>query len=181
MSKKFIPLFLLVAVFLSSAFILNASAENSNMSDQQVQTILSNCSSTKNTLNQLHASDALLRVNMGQIYESISTKMMNGFNERVSNNKFNNSDLVNTTNDYNLTLNTFRSDYKVYEEHLSSAIKIDCSKQPVAFYDAVSLARSERDRVHADIAKLNQYLDQYKSAIEKFEKDFQSNNGEGKN
>jgi hypothetical protein len=96
---------------------------------------------------------------------------MSGFNGRVSNNGLDNSNLVFITKNYNLALDTFRSDYKTYEEHLSSAMGIDCSKQPVSFYDAVALARNERIRVHDDILKLNQYVDQYQAAVNQFEKD----------
>jgi len=96
----------------------------------------------------------------------------------VANNDFDNATLVSVTTNYGLMLDNFRSDYKAYEEHLSSAIAIDCSKQPVAFYDAITLARSERTKVHADVLKLNQSIDQYQSDIGQFEKDYQaSTNG----
>ena len=74
--------------------------------------------------------------------------------------------------DYGSMLDTFRSDYKSYESKLSSAINIDCSKQPVAFYDAVSLARENRNRVHMDVVRLNQYIDQYQSAVAQFKEDY---------
>jgi hypothetical protein len=104
----------------------------------------------------------------------MSAKLMDRFNSRVSSNSFDNAPLVSVTTNYGLMLDNFRSDYKTYEEHLSSAIAIDCSKQPVAFYDAISLARTERIQVHADVLKLNQYIDQYQSAVNQFEKDYQS-------
>lgn len=174
--KRLLFVVLTLAIILSGMSLISVAAENT-MTNQQIDRILTNCVSTKNTLNQLHASDALLRVNRGQIYESMSTKLMNGFNGRVSNNNFDNSNLVSISTSYDMALNTFRLDYKTYEEHLASAIGIDCSKQPVSFYDAVALARSERSRVHDDILKLNQYVDEYKAAVVQFEKDFLANNG----
>jgi len=170
-SQKLLFTFLTLLIF-SGASILGVAAQSSTMDSQQIDRILSNCTSTKNTLNQLHASDALLRVNRGQTYESMSTKLMDGFNGRVSNNNFNNSSLVSTYNGYNSALDIFRLDYKTYEEHLSAAININCFKQPVSFYDAVALARTERNKVHDDILKLNQYVDQYQLAVDQFEKDY---------
>lgn len=170
-SKSSLSACLFIVVALSAITLMRVSAEDVPITDQQVTKIRDNCLSTKNTLNQLHASDALLRVNMGQIYESMSTKLMSGFNGRVSNNKYDNMDFVSIKNSYDSALNSFRRDYKTYEEHLSLAIGIDCSKQPVSFYDAVALARTQRVKVHDDILKLNQYVDQYKSAIDQFEKD----------
>jgi outer membrane murein-binding lipoprotein Lpp len=164
---------LLLAVAISGTFLLNASAQDSAVTSQQIEKIRSNCVSTKNTLNQLHESDALLRVNIGQTYESMSTKLMVEFNTRVTNNNFNNTGLVSVTTSYMATLDTFRSDYKTYEEQLSSAIAINCSSQPVAFYNAVTSARTKRNQVHTDVLKLNQYIAQYQSAIDQFEKDYQ--------
>ena len=171
-SKKLLSVCLMLAVVFSGVSLLNVSAQNTAMTNQQINRILGNCTSAKNTLNQLHASDALLRVNMGQIYESISTKLMGRFNDRVSNNNFENGSLIFVFNNYNSTLDTFRLDYKTYEEHLSSAISIDCQKKPVSFYDAISMARFERDRVHDDIVKLNKYIDQYRSAVNQLERDY---------
>lgn len=171
---KLLAACLLMAVVLSGSLLVYVSAQNTSMTDQQIDKIRANCVSAKNTLNQLHVSDALLRVNRGQVYELMSTKLMNRFNSRLANNSLNNNNLVVVTTSYESMLDTFRSDYITYEEQLSSAIAIDCSKQPVAFFDAISSARTERVKVHADILKLNGYIDQYQSAVTQFEKDFKT-------
>lgn len=160
------------ALFLCVAPFVSVSAETP-MTDQQIELIKENCVSAKNTLSQLHASDALLRVNMGEMYESLSTKLMNNFNTRVSNNHFNSFSLVGAMNTYNSSLDTFRSDYRSYEESLSSALGIDCLKQPVSFYDAVANARNNRDRVHGDVVKLNENIDNYGTQVSQFAKDYQ--------
>ena len=172
-SKMSLTVCLLLTAILGGMSVALVSADDNMMTDQQIVRIRDNCLSAKNTLNQLHASDALLRVNRGQIYESMSTKLMSGFNGRVSSNRHDNSGLVSIKNGYDLKLNTFRSDYKTYEEHLSAAINIDCKKQPVAFYDAVATARNERVSVHDDIVRLNQYIDEYQLAVSQFGIDLQ--------
>jgi len=172
-SKKILVGCLALAVALSSVVFLHASALSTLMTSRQIQQIRDNCVTAKNTLNQLHASDALLRVNIGQTYESISTKMMEKFNKRASNNNYNNDSLVSVTNAYGQTLDVFRSDYIAYEEHLSTALSINCQDQPVSFFDAVALARAERNQVHTDVVRLNQYLDKYQTALNQFEKDYQ--------
>jgi hypothetical protein len=179
--RKLLVVCLTLATIFSGMSLLGVAAQGNEMTDQQIKLISNNCLSAKNTLNQLHVSDALLRVNMGQMYESMSTKLMDRFNSRVTNNNFNNIDLVSTTKSYGLMLDTFRLDYKTYEEQLSSALAIDCTKQSVAFYDAVSVTRTERDQVHTDVVKLNQYIDQYQSAVNQFEKDYQASVKETKN
>lgn len=172
--KKVISLSLILAVCYCCVSFLNVSAQNATITDQQSDRIRSNCTSTKNTLSQLHASDALLRVNRGQTYESILTKLIDKFNGRLSSNSLNNNNLISVTNEYTTALDNFRTDYKTYEEHLSTALGIDCSKQPVAFYDAISSARNERIKVHADVARLNQLIDNYQLSLDQFEKDYKS-------
>jgi len=166
--KRMIIFSLILVACFSALSFLNVSAQNTVINSQQTEQIRSNCASTKNTLNQLHASDALLRVNRGQAYESVLTKLLDKFNSRVSNNKMSNAGLTSVTNDYVTALDTFRLDYKTYEEHLSAAIDIDCSKEPVTFYDAVLLARTERDKVHTDVIRLNQLIDKYQVSLNQF-------------
>ena len=173
-SKQIIISGLFIAAICASCIFSVARAENGDISDRQIQLIKDNCLSVKNTLTQLHSSDALLRVNMGQSYESISTKLMVRFNNRLANNNITNVNLVNVTNSFAMVLDTFRFDYISYEEQLTIAINIDCQKQPVTFYDAVAAARTKRQLIHADIQRLNQQLDQYKSEFVTFQNDYKT-------
>lgn len=173
-NSRLLVLCMTVSAILCGMFIIGVRAQGTTLTDQQIELIRSNCLSVKNTLNQLHASDALLRVNRGQIYESMSTKLMDRFNSRASNNGFGNTDLVAVTKSYGLMLDTFRLEYITYEKQLALAISIDCPNQPVEFYDAVLLARTKRSQVNADVVKLNQFIDQYQSAVNQFEKDYQA-------
>lgn len=172
--KRMIVFSFVLVACLSGVSFLNVSAQNASISEQQTEQIRSSCASTKNTLNQLHASDALLRVNRGQVYESILTKLLDKFNNRVSSNKMSSSGLESVTSEYNVALNIFRQDYKAYEEHLSAAIDIDCSKKPADFYDAILLARAERDRVHTSVVRLNQLIDKYQLSLTQFENDYKA-------
>lgn len=172
--KKTIGFSLILTICLAVSSFLSVSAQNTSINAQQAEKIHSNCTSIKNTLNQLHSSDALLRVNMGQTYESILTKLIDRFNGRLLNNSINNDNLKSVTREYNTSLDVFRLDYKTYEERLSYALNIDCSEKPAAFYDAVAIARVERTRVHADVTRLNQLIDKYQQSLDQFEKDYKS-------
>lgn len=145
-----------------------SAQDSAVMSDLQIQLIKDNCLSVKNTLNQLHSSDALLRVNMGQNYESMYAKLMVKLNNRLALNSIANAKLVDASESYSNILDGFRADYIIYEEQLTRAINIDCQKQPVSFYDAVASARVRRQILHADVVRLNQSLDQYKTQFGQF-------------
>jgi hypothetical protein len=174
-TRRLIILGLLTTVFTSVVLLTHVSADGSIMTDAQVTRIQANCVSAKTTLNQIHASDALLRVNRGQIYEFMTTKLMSPFNVRAKSNNLDTTDLVTTTNNYNTALTTFINDYKNYEEQLSTTLQIDCTKQPVAFYDSVTSARDKRSTVHGDVVALHQYIDSYSTAFDSIAGNFEQN------
>jgi len=157
---------------------LKVSAQNENeVTVAQTQQIRNNCSLLKNTLNQLHVSDALLRVNMGQRYELMSTKLIDRFNSRVSSNNLKVDQLAIASVNYKSTLDIFRLDYQSYEENMVTTIKIDCQSEPNAFYNSLLTTRNKRMQVYIDVKKLNQEIDQYRSAVSQLEKDYQASGG----
>jgi hypothetical protein len=145
-----------------------AHAQSTTLTDDQIDRIRSNCTSIKSTLNQLHASDALLRVNRGQVYESMASKLMDPFNSRLSNNRLDSKATSVVTQNYRTALDTFRNDYREYEVKLSSALRMDCSKDPVQFHDTIAQARLLRVKVHDDVVKLHRFIDDYRTAVGDF-------------
>jgi hypothetical protein len=177
-SIRFIGIGIIAAGILVLASVQSANAQ-AVLTDEQKQRIVGNCSSIKTALNQLHASDALLRVNRGQIYEAMSSRLMDNFNTRLGNNNQDTRGLSVISNGYKTTLNTFRSDYLLYERQLSAVIGIDCTKAPEAFHYALEDARTKRLKVHTDVLKLHQNIDDYRSSVNDFLLNFQRLNGDG--
>jgi len=173
MSKKIVIFGLLAPIICGGIVIWAVNVRAEELSSQQLEQIKGSCITIKATLKQIHSSDALLRVNTGQIYESISTKLMERFDERADYNNMDEDALVASANNFDLLLDNFRSDYVTYEQQLSLAINIDCTTQPAAFYDAVAQARTNREKMHSDVAALNQALDQYNQVVAQFEIDNQ--------
>lgn len=167
-SRRLITLGLLLAAITSIASLTHVSADNSTMTDTQIARIKSNCTSVKASLNQLRVNDALLRVNRGQMYDSMTSKLMSPFNSRVNSNNLDSTNLVSVTNNYNTAFTNFSNDYQLYAEQLSTAIDIDCQKEPVSFYDAVASTRADRNQVHSDVVILHQYIDDYSTAFTTF-------------
>lgn len=168
---------LLSAGFLVVGFAASAHAQGATITDDQINRISTSCVGAKNTLNQLHTSDALLRVNRGQMYESMTTKLMSRFNSRAGGSRVSADDLNLSSQNYALSLASFRADYQQYEQQLSLAIGIDCNKEPVAFYDAVALARTKRATVHNDVVALTQNIDAYTKSFDAFRTAFKNTPG----
>lgn len=144
--------------------------EAAPMTEAHITRIRANCIEVQSTLTQLHASDALLRVNRGRLYESISTKLMAPLNSRITLNKLDGSALVTITATYENQLSDFRVKYQQYEESMSEILKLNCQKQPVAFYDGVGETREKRRLVHDSAALLQKTIQAYKEAFEVFAK-----------
>lgn len=170
--------FLTLAIIAAFTVVLGlgvqtAHAQSTALTDQQIEHIRSNCTTIKSTVNQLHASDALLRVNRGQVYESMASKLMDPFNSRLGNNRLDAKATLAVTSSYRTALGLFRSDYKDYEEKISSALRIDCTKQPEDFYLTVEQARVLRATMHEDVLKLHRYIDDYRTAVSDFQLNFE--------
>ncbi len=173
--NRFIALFVIFGMLLVAGIAgqtVNAQAEPT-MTEEQITHIRQNCVRAQSSLSQLHASDALMRVNRGQQYELISTKLMAPLNSRIALNRLSGLSMTATTLDYDRQLDTFRGNYQQYEEAMSRTLEIRCTNQPVAFYDSLKETREKRQKVHADITGLNTLLQTYKTHFENFSNDIQ--------
>lgn len=165
--------FVILTLFLTMVIAPLASAQTT-MSDVHVKKIKANCLAAQNTLSRLHAADALLRVNRGQVYESISVKLMASMNSRIALNRLDGRDMVAVAASYEQELVDFRASYQDYEQNMTQLLKLDCAKQPVTFYDQVAVTRQKRTVVHDHVVKLHQYITEYKSAFDIFSVKFKT-------
>lgn len=130
--------------------------------------IAANCEGAKFSLRQLHRSDASLRVNRGQSYEYIGSKLMTRLNSRLALNQLDAGQLVVIAARYNQLLADFRGLYKTYEERLSAVLGIDCAKNPEEFYYQVVEARKDRRAVHASVTSLNTTVEEFYNEFGRF-------------
>lgn len=138
------------------------------LSDVQLSQIKANCVSIKSTLNRIHANDGLVRVNQGQQYEIISTKLMAPLNSRIALNRLDGVALSQTTVDYNTQLDVFRDDYRRYEQSLSELLRFDCLQNPKGFYEKLIAVRKERSTVNTTTVQLKRYIDTYGTQFDTF-------------
>ena len=170
--KRLLALMAMIGLVLVGTHVAAQSQGSSLMTEAHIERIRSFCVEAQTTLGQLHASDALLRVNRGRLYESISTKLMTPFDSRLALNNMDSLGLPGLAARYDQELAVFRQSYQVYEEAMSRTLKIDCTKQPVAFYDSVAETRSKRQQTHQSIVKLHQTIQDYRAEFEVFAQKF---------
>ena len=138
------------------------------LSSEHKQKIVANCTSAKSSIHQLHRSDVLLRVNRGQLYEYIGTKLMARLNSRLALNQLDAGTMVAIAAQYDKDLNAFRNAFRTYEEQVTAVLRIDCAKEPETFYYAIRDAKNKRSTVHQQITNLNDSVDDYYKAFNRF-------------
>lgn len=141
------------------------------LTESQIKSIENRCLASKVALNKLHTTDALLRVNLGQKYENISSRLMAPLNSRIALNSYDSVELVQTTVDFNQALSVFRDQYRTYELSVDRAIDVDCQQDPVEYYGAIRLLRQNRADLHAATREVNRLTSQYLDKFDSFAAD----------
>lgn len=165
----------LLAAMIIGGFVVTyvAAAEDSTpMTEEHIARIRENCVDAQSSLFQLHASDAGLRVNRGQIYESMATKLMAPFNSRLVLNRVSDESLLSTASVYEEQLQAFRQQYQQYEQAMSATLRMNCVNQPVAFYDSVTDTREKRRLTHETALELHKTIRKYGEQVDLYAKNF---------
>lgn len=164
---KAFPLTLFAMLFVASPVF--AQVGPTVMTDSHVALIRANCQAARITLGQIHANDAPAYINRNQTYFSISDKLMARLNSRLTLNRYDATELVKTASDYNSELARFRTAYKAYDDAMTDALKANCAKEPVGFYDRVAAARAARQDVKDSVDSLTGLIVQYRQQVQSFE------------
>lgn len=162
---------LLALLATPSAQAQNQSAEGQlkpGVHGAMFENITMDCLDVKFKLSKVHETDGLNRVNLGQLYEAMSTKLMGPLNSRIVNNHLDGSALVKNAAEYQLTLTKFKNDYQTYEEQMNDLIKSDCTSQKMVFYRNLENVQRLRTYVHNDILQLNRLIKTYKNDFQSF-------------
>ena len=148
-----------------------AVSQSEVLADDQVEYIRNNCADTQNSLRSLYATDAVARVNLGQQYEAVATKLMVPMNNRISLNKLDGVELTKTTVAFNDELDNFRKTlYPPYKEKLSDIVSMKCYDQPIEFYDKLTAILDLRTQLRASVDRLGELMAQYRSQLADVEK-----------
>jgi hypothetical protein len=148
------------------------------LDDAQISHIRTRCVDVQSFLSRLRANDGLRRVNLGQQYETISTRLMAPMNSRIALNKLDGVDLTKTAVDFNTQLDVFRESYREYEKAITTTIDMKCKDQPVTFYDSVMAARAKRVVLKESMAELSVLLQRYSTQFNQFSQTTLQKSGE---
>lgn len=164
-------LIIFASFFLVGSLQTNAAAE---ISQEKIAKIRERCTENLAALNRLHQTDAFLRNDRGNLYRTISDRLMVPLNRRLADNQLDGSVLINITADFNKEYSKFYSKYVSYDNAMSSLLKIDCSRQPVAFYNALVDARAKRLELSTINLRLKELIRSYGVGFADFKSAYES-------
>lgn len=156
----FITTGLLVSGFIFLAHAQTTSAATA-VTPEVIQRIKSRCTENSAALNRLHKTDAFIRTDRGNLYRTISDKLMVPLNRRLAANQQDGSGLLTITSNYNDEFTKFSKAYVEYDNSLAKVLEIDCSKEPVAFYTALIDARTKRTALSVNNQRIKEYIREY--------------------
>lgn len=159
---------MILVAFSKSALAENAVFSPKEPTEEQISKVASGCADIKKHLTKLHSTDALKRVNLGQIYESISSDMMAKLNTRIVMNKLNGSELVSSAADFSENMKYFRENYKIYEQELKKLQDMDCASNGREFYLQLEKVRYQRKELNYNVSKLKEIANDYKKQLTTF-------------
>ena len=176
MYKRVIAVLVASLVLVAGPFAYAEEVSPIVLDDAQIESIRANCVGVQATLTRIHTNDALSRVHLGQEYETISSKFMAPMNSRVALAKLDGVEMAKTTVEFNKKIDEFRSAYQQYEQTLLKSMQMKCTDQPVAFFDAVTLAQQYRSTVRDKVVELGDLVVQYRKQVDTLRTQAQGDN-----
>lgn len=143
------------------------------LTDAQIERIRENCQLSKVALNRVHTNDVVLRVNLGQRYETIARRLMAPLNSRIATNSLDNVELTKTTVAFNEAYKDFTDEYRSYDLAVQDALRIECTEQPIDYYRQIEKSRDGRESVAETVEQLQTLAKQYGEQVTKFGSQFE--------
>jgi hypothetical protein len=96
-------------------------------------------------------------------------------NRRLASNQLDAGNLLTITADYNNQYRTFFDAYIKYDNAMTKLLDIDCSKEPVTFYNALTDARDKRKAVSLSSLAIQDLIRSYGNEFTTFKTNYEAN------
>ena len=131
---------------------------------ERLSAIQERCTVLQTTLDQLQRRDLVARTNRGREYENVN-KQVDALTERLRHNNIPATMLNKPLADFKAAVTSFRAAYVVYDDSMSTLIRIDCNRNTTDFAQELEKARVLRASVGVEVTKAEIALDKYRQAI----------------
>lgn len=149
---------------------------NRTITQEKIEKIRNNCTQNQASLNQLHQNDAFLRTDRGDIYRTISDKLMVPLNRRLAANQLDAGKLVELSATFSNQYDDFFDAYFEYDNALTDVLRTDCRLEPVTFYNNLLEARTKRAILYKANQALMETIREYDTSFTDFKANYEKEN-----
>lgn len=136
------------------------------------------CLDVKFKLGEVHRTDRLLRVTLGEAYDNVSSNLMGHFNARIVQNRLDGSELIKIAAEFESAHATFRENYTAYDDAMLDILKTNCQSRTQSYYLELQETKALRGVVHDSVQELDDLMQSYHEAFKDFRKDIDQNDEE---
>ncbi len=148
----------------SAAVATDEPAATQKLSDEQIGAISQNCSTIKQSLEQLQYSDSRTRTYLGATYETLANKFITPLNLRLVKN---NLSTLPVQAEFMTAQTKFKESYTDYMKALGETLATDCKNEPEIFYQKLEVARTRRATLKKWADKLAELTNKQYQDVEK--------------
>ena len=175
--KKLLSFTLLIVFSISYANVVKA---NTNLSEEKIENIETDCASIKRTLKSVQNTDRNTRVSLGRSFQTILSDFITPLNVRlVKNNDFN-STLADIQNEFAEAREDFNHKYIEYSQELETLISTECENNAKDFYSKLESTRNKRASVIESAKKLQGIVDKHVKSVEELRDSYKKDEDERK-
>lgn len=124
------------------------------LSDDMKAAIVAKCDIVRENLVTLQHNDSRTRVYLGRKYEEIIGNYVTPLNVALVGKNLSTVGFIDNQNNMVATRDNFVIDYIEYQKELEELVNMDCKKEPVRFYDKLTVVRRKRTIVAEDVTKM---------------------------
>lgn len=154
-------------IFAGGIFVVVAHAQTDTLTPEKQTIITQNCILSQTALQHIQYNDTATRVNRGQGYETILSRLMTPLNTRTTSGGYNDSatTLIDITKRYQQVLDSFKNHYSDYDNAISSSLKVKCKDNQAKFYGYLEEARRQRQTIAGDVDNLSSLVNEYRAGV----------------
>lgn len=171
--KRILLIVALLAVPLVSVSVVRAQEASPMISQEKITKIRDRCIENQAALNQLHQTDLFLRNNRGELYQTISEKLMVPFSRRLAANQLDGGVFLDLSASFRTEYITFNRAFIDYDNALTKVLAVDCTREPVAFYNELLNAREKRQVLSTSNQALMDIIRRYSTAFSDYRTQFE--------
>lgn len=163
----------IAALLLSGVVLLAHSVSAQSGEEGQLQpadaalyeSVTMDCLDVKYKLGEVHRTDRLLRVTLGEGYDNMSSNLMDRLNSRIVQNRLDGGELVRIASEFEEAHATFRENYTEYDDAMLDLLKANCQSRTQTYYLELQETKELRRVVHEDVGTLSTLMQRYHDAF----------------